>query len=198
MTQFLRQSTASQEVVLGIFVDATDGSTAETGLTIANTDIKVWKSGATTLANKNSGGGTHISGGIYSAVFDATDTDTIGPLKAFVHVSGALPVVLHCVVLDEAVYDAVFGTTALATTGNLGSTTVGTVSSVTALAAGSITAAVIATGAIDADALAADAGTEIGAAVLTAATANPIDANIKEVNDVTIGGDGSATPWGPA
>ncbi len=38
---------------------------------------------------------------------------------------------------------------------------------------------------------------ENAAAVLSAATANPIDANVQEVNDVTITGDGSATPWGP-
>ena len=111
----LRQSTASQEVPLGHFVDDADGKTAETALTIANTDIKVWKSGATTLANKNSGGATHISGGIYYAVLDATDTDTIGPLVLFVAVSGALAVRLECEVLDEAQYDALFGTTAYST-----------------------------------------------------------------------------------
>lgn len=112
---FLRQSTASQEVPLGYFLDSTDGNTEETGLTIANTDIKIWKAGATTLANKNSGGATHISNGIYYAVLDATDTDTIGSLKIFVHVSGALAVALECVVLDEAVYDVQFGTTAPST-----------------------------------------------------------------------------------
>lgn len=111
----LRQSTASQEVPLGHFVDDADGKTAETALTIANTDIKVWKAGATTLANKNSGGATHISGGIYYAVLDATDTDTIGPLVLFVAVSGALAVRLECEVLDEAQYDALFGTTAYST-----------------------------------------------------------------------------------
>jgi len=56
MAIYLKQSTASQEIPLGVFVDETDGKTAETGLTIANTDIKLWKTGATTLANKNSGG----------------------------------------------------------------------------------------------------------------------------------------------
>lgn len=106
----LRQSTASQEIPLGHFVDDTDGKTAETALTIANTDIKVWKNGATTLANKNSGGATHISGGIYYATLDATDTDTIGPLVLFVAVSGALAVRLECEVLDEAMYDHLFGT----------------------------------------------------------------------------------------
>ena len=71
----LKQSTASQEVPLGYFLDNTDGDTEETGLTIANTDIKIWKNGATTLANKNSGGATHISNGIYYCVLDATDTN---------------------------------------------------------------------------------------------------------------------------
>lgn len=112
MTVFLRQSTASQEIILGPFVDETDAVTAETGLTIANTDIKVWKHGGTSEASKNSGGATHIASGRYYAVLDATDTDTIGNLRASVHVAGALPVWLDCVVLDEAVYDWLFGTVA--------------------------------------------------------------------------------------
>ena len=115
MPLYLRQSTASQEVPLGYFVDSTDGNTEETALSIANTDIKIWKTGATTLANKNSGGATHISNGVYYAVLDATDTDTIGSLVIFVHVSGALSVRIECVVLDEAIYDQMFGTTAFAT-----------------------------------------------------------------------------------
>jgi hypothetical protein len=111
MSIALKQSTASQEVPLGFFVDSTDGVTAETGLTIANTDIKIWKAGATTLANKNSGGATHISGGIYYAVLDATDTDTLGPLVLFVNVSGALPVRLECEVLAANVYDSLIAAT---------------------------------------------------------------------------------------
>lgn len=103
---FLRYSTASQEIPLGMFVDSTDGNSEETGLTIANTDIKLWKAGATTLANKNSGGATHISNGVYYAVLDATDTDTLGSLVIFVHVSGALYVRLECVVLPQKVYDS--------------------------------------------------------------------------------------------
>lgn len=112
---YLRQSTASQEVPLGPFVDDTDGKTAETALSIANTDIKIQKTGATTLANKNSGGATHISAGNYYAVLDATDTDTIGPLRIYVQMTGALAVWLDCCVLDEAVYDVWFGTTAPST-----------------------------------------------------------------------------------
>lgn len=112
---FLRQSTASQEVILGRFVDSTDGNTEKTALTIANTDIKVWKSGAATLANKNSGGGIHIANGVYYAVLDATDTDTLGPLELHVHASGALYVQKLCHVLAAAIYDQVFGTSALST-----------------------------------------------------------------------------------
>ncbi len=123
MPIYLRQSTTSQEVPLGYFVDSTDGNTEETGLTIANTDIKLWKSGATSLANKNSGGATHMANGVYYAVLDDTDTNTIGPLVVFVHVSGALAVRVECCVLDEAVYDVWFGTTAPATATNITSAT---------------------------------------------------------------------------
>ncbi|AMV27368.1 hypothetical protein VT84_23415 [Gemmata sp. SH-PL17] len=115
MPVYLRQSTASQELPLGYFVSSTDGVTPQTGLTIANTDIKLWVSGATTLANKNSGGATHIAGGVYYCVLDATDTATIGPFVVFVNVSGALAVRVECVVLAGAVYDVLFGTTAPST-----------------------------------------------------------------------------------
>lgn len=111
MTIKLRQSTASQEVPLGYFLDSTDGNTEETALTIANTDIKLWKMGATTLANKNSGGATHISNGVYYAVLDATDTNTLGALVVFVHVAGALPVRVECEVLPAVVYDALIAGT---------------------------------------------------------------------------------------
>ena len=103
---WLKQSTASQEIPLGYFLDSTDGDTAETALTIANTDIKLWKTGATTLANKNSGGATHISGGVYYATLDAIDTNTLGPLVIFIHVSGALSVRLECLVLPANTYDS--------------------------------------------------------------------------------------------
>ncbi len=106
----LKQSTASQEIPLGYFLDSTDGNTEETGLTVANTDIKLWKAGAVTLANKNSGGATHISNGIYYCTLDATDTNTLGPLIIFVHVAGALAVRVECEVYPANVYDSLFST----------------------------------------------------------------------------------------
>lgn len=107
----LRQSTAAQEIPLGYFVDSGDGDVEETGLTIANTDIKLWKMGATSLANKNSGGATHMSNGIYYAVLDATDTNTLGALVAFIHVAGALTVRVECEVLSANVYDSLIAGT---------------------------------------------------------------------------------------
>ena len=103
---WLKQSTASQEIPLGYFLDSSDGDTEETALTINNTDIKIWKNGATSLASKNSGGATHMSNGIYYCTLDATDTNTLGPMTIFVHVSGALTVKVDCMVLAANVYDS--------------------------------------------------------------------------------------------
>lgn len=107
MAMWLRQSTASQEVQLGKFVDSTDGATAETGLTIANTDIKLWKEGATTQASKNSGGATHIANGHYYTVLDATDTDTLGKLEITIDVAGALSVRREFMVVPAMIYDSI-------------------------------------------------------------------------------------------
>lgn len=102
--QTLRQSTASQSVKLGPFVDDTDGTTQETGLTIANTDILLSKNGGT-LAAKNSGGATHDAGGKYTITLDATDSNTVGRLQLFCKVAGALEVYAEYQVVEEAVYD---------------------------------------------------------------------------------------------
>jgi len=103
---WLRQSTASQEISLGQFLDSTDGNTEENGLTIANTDIKLRKGGTITLANKNSGGATSISNGVYHATLDATDTNTLGLLEVYVHVAGALATKSSYMILPAASYDA--------------------------------------------------------------------------------------------
>lgn len=94
----LEHATAGQEVPLGPFLSDTDGKTPLTGLTIANTDIKVWKNGGVSLVNKNSGGATHMANGVYYATLDAVDTVAAGPLVLFVHPSGALPIRVECVV----------------------------------------------------------------------------------------------------
>jgi hypothetical protein len=79
----LRHNTASQEVPLGYFLDTTDADTAETGVSLANTDILLHKAGATSLAAKNSGGSTHLGSGIVYVTLDATDSNTPGPMVLF-------------------------------------------------------------------------------------------------------------------
>lgn len=108
---YLKQSTASQAVLIGPFLDATDGVTAETGLTISAADIRLSKNGAN-IVSKNSGGGTHDENGWYQITLDATDTNTVGRLQIHVNESGALPVWAEFQVLEEAVYDAFFASSA--------------------------------------------------------------------------------------
>lgn len=108
---FLKQATASQSVLIGPFVDSTDGVTAETGLTIANTDIRLSANGGN-MFSKTSGGGTHDEAGWYTITLDATDTATVGRLQVSVAVSGALPVFAEFQVLEEAIFDALLGASA--------------------------------------------------------------------------------------
>lgn len=111
MSGFLRQSTASQSRALGPFIDDTDFITPLTGLTIANTDVELIANGGA-AATKNSGGGTHRANGVYGFTFDATDTATVGELEVSILVSGALIVFDKFTVLEEAVYDALFASSA--------------------------------------------------------------------------------------
>lgn len=111
MPGFLRQSTAAQSRALGPFINDTDFLTPETGLTIANTDVKLVVNGGAS-ANKTSGGGTHRVNGVYGVTFDATDTATVGELQVSVVVAGALPVFDKFTVVEEAVYDALYAAAA--------------------------------------------------------------------------------------
>jgi len=173
----LKQSTASQNVLLGPFVDSTDGVTPENSLTIANTDIKLFKGfAATSLTNKTSGGATYItsSNGLYYCTLDATDTNTVGPLFINVYVSGALPIRLECWVIEEAIYDALYGASATGFNSS-GQVAVASIAAdaitATAIASNAITSAKIATDAIGAAQIAANA---IGASELAADAAAEI------------------------
>lgn len=107
--RFLKQSTATT-LLLGPFLDSTDGVTAETALTISQADVLLWKEGGTTLAQKNEATAcTHRSNGLYTCPIDATDTNTIGTLVVSVAESGAIPVRLDYTVLAANVYDSLFG-----------------------------------------------------------------------------------------
>jgi len=106
----LKYNTASQEFTFGQALDNTDGDTEEGALTIANTDIKLHKAGTITLASKNSGGATYISNGVYYGTFDATDTNTYGPMTMYIHVAGALAMKVEFEVMNAVAYDALYGT----------------------------------------------------------------------------------------
>lgn len=168
---WLRQSTASQEVLLGPFMDQGDGITPLTALTIANTDIKVWKRGATSEANKNSGGATHIAAGRYYAVLDATDTNTFGSGEINVHMSGALPIKVKFVVLPNYIFDWFID--------DSGAVNVNTAS----FTAGSLTAAAFAANAINAAKLDPDVATELQNGLATAAALATVSGKIDTIDD---------------
>jgi hypothetical protein len=108
MTLPLKYNAASQTIILGPFLDDTDGKTPETALSIANTDIKLKKHNGTSDTNKNSGGATHIANGYYYCTLDATDTNTIGRLTISVNMSGALPVWHEFIVYPAEAFDYLF------------------------------------------------------------------------------------------
>lgn len=109
----LRQSTAV-ELPVGPFVDAADGVTAESGLTITQPDIRLKKNGGA-WAQKNAAQTlAHEENGWYEVALDETDTGTAGHLILAIAEAGALPVWREFMVVPANVYDAlVAGTDAL-------------------------------------------------------------------------------------
>jgi hypothetical protein len=108
MAIWLKQST-SVDLPIGPFVDATDGVTAETGLTLTQPDIRL-KKNAGNWAQKNAAQTlSHEENGWYEVTLDATDTDTLGQLKLAVNESGALPVWADFTVVPANVWDSLFG-----------------------------------------------------------------------------------------
>jgi hypothetical protein len=97
-------------VILGPFVDDTDGKTPVTDLVIANTDIRLNKHNSSTDVDKESGGATHVENGYYYTTLSANDTDTLGRLRVMVSVSGALPVWELYEVMGANAYDTYYGT----------------------------------------------------------------------------------------
>lgn len=107
---YLKQSSAVT-VMVGPFVDDTDMHTPETGLSIAQADVRLSKNGGG-FAQKNSGNSVvHDENGYYSTVLNATDTNTSGTLLLAISVAGALPVQKEFTVLPANVYDSLVGGT---------------------------------------------------------------------------------------
>ena len=108
----LKQSTAAT-IKLGPFIDDTDGKTAETGLTIAQADIRLSKNGGDFAQTNNTAGATHDENGYYDIPLNATDTGTLGRLRVAVSKSGALPVWQDFLVVTANVYDTLCSTDSL-------------------------------------------------------------------------------------
>jgi len=108
---FLKQSTA-YTFRFGPFLDDTDGKTAETGLTIEDSHIRVSKAGANFIDKNETTNAAHDEAGFYVVILNTTDTNTVGELQIACHMSGALPVFKTFQVVEEAIYDAVFAASA--------------------------------------------------------------------------------------
>ena len=191
---YMKQSTASQTVLLGPYIDDTDGKTAETGLTIANTDIRLSKNGGN-MAAKNSGGGTHDEAGWYAVTFDATDTATVGRLQVSSDVAGALPVWAEFQVVEEDTYTWLFAS------GAAPDTQVAAIKSTVDNVESGVGIIIQDTNELQTDwanggrlDLLLDA-TKAKTDQMVFTKANELDANTKSINDAEVVGDGNATPW---
>jgi len=111
--KLLKQSTAVT-IKLGPFLDSTDAVTAETALTLSQSDILISKNYGAFAQKNDSSSATHDSAGWYGVPLNTTDTATLGPLQIHVNESGALPVWDHYTVVAAHVYNGL-----VANTGNL-------------------------------------------------------------------------------
>ena len=128
---FLRQSTA-QVILFGPCLDKTDGVAEETGLTLAQADMRLSKDGGSYAQKSAAGNATHDSDGYYATTLSTTDTDTVGILKFNSHQpANMLPVWETFYVVEEAIYDALFSASSNAFNGAAGSSAVGLVDLVT-------------------------------------------------------------------
>lgn len=110
----LKQSTAV-DVVVGCFVDDTDGKTPETALTLSQADCLLSKNGGATAQKNDATSATHLAGGHYKVPLNTTDTNTKGHLRLIINESGALPVWQDFMVLSAEHWDAKYGSAPLAT-----------------------------------------------------------------------------------
>ena len=106
----LKQSTATT-VTFGPFVDATDGATAETTLTLSQADLKLSKNGAAFAQKGEATSAAHDTSGWYRVALNATDTGTLGALTLMCAETGALPVWREFQVVKANVWDSLIGGT---------------------------------------------------------------------------------------
>ena len=102
----LRAGTAV-DVLIGPFLDITDGATAETGETPA---VKLSKNGQALAAKNDATTPVHDADGYHNCELDATDTNTVGNLVLTVAATAtALPIRHEFQVLAASAYDTLYG-----------------------------------------------------------------------------------------
>lgn len=113
--QYLKADTAAT-ILIGPFVDAGDGVTPETGITLAAADhAELMKHDGTTFVDLTSDSRTftHKEGGWYTLVLGTGDTDTEGRLTVLImDTSVCLPVWKDFMVVNANVYDSLFAAAA--------------------------------------------------------------------------------------
>ncbi len=105
--QLLKANTAV-DVLIGPFLDDSDGNAVEDGLTISQADVRLSKNGQNMAQKNDNTAASHDELGYYNCELDDTDTNTEGTLVLVVHESGALTVRHEFMVLAEAAYDSLF------------------------------------------------------------------------------------------
>lgn len=119
MAGFLRQNTAAT-VLIGEFLDDTDGKTAKGSLTLTPSVIFLSKNGDNYASKNESTNATSDANlvGWYHCPLNTTDTSGSGILQLAVHVAGALPVWDSWMVVPANVYDSITGTDLLEVSGS--------------------------------------------------------------------------------
>ena len=192
MSMILKQST--QIVVrIGPFVDVTDGFTPEVGVLLSTADeAEALKAAGAATVDISAATWAAITGadGWYNLTLTTSHTDTIGELIIVVQDdSVCLPVFMRFQIIEEAAYDAIYGTGAApaTTTSAVGSVT-GAAGSVTG-AVGSVTGAVgSVTGAVGS--VTGAVGSVTGA---VGSVAGNVDGNVTGTVGSVVGAVGSVT-----
>jgi len=108
MGLLLKQST-SVDVLIGPFMDETNGKDTEEALTIEDEHVLLSKLGQALAAKNDANDATHDDLGYYNCPLNATDTNTLGTLQLCCHMAGALPVYHEYMVVTANVWDTLCG-----------------------------------------------------------------------------------------
>ena len=119
MSQWLKQNTAVT-VVMGPFVDSTDGVTPEIALDITEQEVLLSKNGGAFALKHEATHGVHDAShnGWYTILLDATDTNTLGLLDIAINMAGAVPVWKSFMVVTADAWDSFLGAVVIGQAGS--------------------------------------------------------------------------------